>query len=144
LIVAVPIAITVEVLILITVELVVTAARVLRSQTLQQWLNTWPATRTTSDLATRRTTVNLVDSLGDLSYNRHIATKELKMIKLKELREGSVVYVRGAFGTGPSQKATVTAVEEDIKNGRPGIDYTTEDGDDHWAYLDQVQAVYKF
>jgi len=66
------------------------------------------------------------------------------MIKLKELREGSVVYVRGAFGTGPSQKATVTEVEADIKNGRPGIGYVTEDGDDHWAYLDQVQAVYKF
>jgi hypothetical protein len=66
------------------------------------------------------------------------------MISLKQLREGSVVYVRGAFGTGPSVKATVTEVCEDVKNGRPGIDYTTEDGDDHWAYLDQVQAVYKF
>jgi len=66
------------------------------------------------------------------------------MISLKQLREGSVVYVRGAFGTGPSVKATVTEVCEDVKNGRPGIDYVTEDGDDHWAYLDQVQAVYKF
>lgn len=66
------------------------------------------------------------------------------MVTLKQLREGSVVYVRGAFGTGPAVKATVTAVEKDIKNGRPGIDYTTEDGDDLWAYLDQVQAVYTY
>lgn len=66
------------------------------------------------------------------------------MVTLKQLREGSVVYVRGAFGTGPSVKATVEAVEADIKNGRPGIDYVTEDGDSHWAYLDQVQAVYSY
>jgi len=66
------------------------------------------------------------------------------MISLKQLREGSIVYVRGAFGTGPSVKATVVEVCEDVKNGRPGIDYVTEDGDDHWAYLDQVQAVYQY
>ncbi len=66
------------------------------------------------------------------------------MITLKQLREGSIVYVRGAFGTGPAVRATVTEVCADVKNGRPGIDYTTEDGDDHWAYLDQVQAVYKY
>jgi len=66
------------------------------------------------------------------------------MISLKQLREGSVVYVRGNFGQGPAQKATVTEVEEDVKNGYPGICYVTEDGDDHWAYLNQVQAVYKF
>jgi hypothetical protein len=66
------------------------------------------------------------------------------MVSLKQLREGSIVYVRGNFGTGPAEKATVIAVEADIKNGRPGIDYVTEAGDDHWAYLDQVQAIYKF
>ncbi len=66
------------------------------------------------------------------------------MVTLKQLREGSVVYVRGAFGTGPAVKATVESVESDIKNGRPGIDYVTEDGDNHWAYLDQIQAVYRY
>ncbi len=66
------------------------------------------------------------------------------MVTLKQLREGSVVYVRGAFVTGPAVKATVESVESDIKNGRPGIDYVTEDGDNHWAYLDQIQAVYRY
>ncbi len=58
------------------------------------------------------------------------------MIKLKDIREGSVVIVRGAFGTGPEQKVVVEAVEADIKNGRPGIDY-----DGSWAYLTQVMRV---
>ena len=58
------------------------------------------------------------------------------MIKLKDIREGSVVIVRGAFGTGPEQKVVVEAVEADIKNGRPGIDYQ-----DSWAYLTQVVRV---
>lgn len=67
------------------------------------------------------------------------------MIKLKDLREGSIVYVRTNFGTGPAVRATVVEVCEDVKNGRPGIDYEIE-GQDHgsWAYLDQVQAVYKY
>jgi hypothetical protein len=58
------------------------------------------------------------------------------MITLKDIREGSVVIVRGAFGTGPEQKVVVEAVEADIKNGRPGIDY-----DGSWAYLTQVMRV---
>jgi hypothetical protein len=66
------------------------------------------------------------------------------MVKLKDLREGSVVYVRTNFGTGPRVKATVVEVCEDVKNGLPGIDYETDDGDGSWAYLDQVQAVYKY
>ena len=61
------------------------------------------------------------------------------MIKLKDIREGSVVIVRGAFGTGPEEKVIVEAVEEvheDVKNGRPGIDY-----EGSWAYLTQVDRV---
>jgi len=54
------------------------------------------------------------------------------MIKLKDIREGSVVIVRGAFGSGPEERVKV----EDIKNGRPGIDY-----EGSWAYLTQVQRV---
>jgi hypothetical protein len=45
------------------------------------------------------------------------------MISLKDIREGSVVIVREAFGTGPQRQIVVEAVEADIKNGRPGIDY---------------------
>ena len=58
------------------------------------------------------------------------------MVKLNDIREGSVVIVRGAFGTGPEQRVKVEEVHEDIKNGRPGIDY-----EGSWAYLTQVDRV---
>ena len=58
------------------------------------------------------------------------------MVTLKDIREGSVVIVRGNFGSGAPQRVVVEAVEADIKNGRPGIDYA-----DSWAYLTQVDRV---
>ena len=58
------------------------------------------------------------------------------MVKLKDIREGSVVIVRGNFGNGKPEQVVVEAVEADIKNGRPGIDYA-----DSWAYLTQVERV---
>jgi hypothetical protein len=58
------------------------------------------------------------------------------MIKLKDIREGSVVIVRGNFGTGPEERVLVEEVHEDVKNGRPGIDY-----EGSWAYLTQVMRV---
>jgi hypothetical protein len=61
------------------------------------------------------------------------------MVKLNDIREGSVVIVRGAFGTGPEQRVKVEEVHEDIKNGRPGIDY-----EGSWAYLSQVQRVVSY
>jgi hypothetical protein len=61
------------------------------------------------------------------------------MVKLKDIREGSVVIVRGAFGTGPEQRVKVEEVHEDVKNGRPGIDY-----EGSWAYLSQVQRVVSY
>lgn len=60
-------------------------------------------------------------------------------VKLTDLREGSIVIVRGNFGSGPEERVTVEYVDEDIKNGLPGIDY-----DGHWAYLSQVQRVVKY
>ena len=67
------------------------------------------------------------------------------MVRLSELREGSTIRVRGAFGTGVAQTATVNCVEADIKNGLPGIDYTINaTGEQHWAYLDQVDSVIAF
>jgi hypothetical protein len=58
------------------------------------------------------------------------------MVDLKDIREGSVVIVRGNFGSGAPQRVVVTGLDEDIKNGRPGIDYG-----DSWAYLTQVDRV---
>jgi hypothetical protein len=63
-------------------------------------------------------------------------TKEQAMVTLKDIREGSVVVVRGNFGNGPEERVTVQEVEEDVKNGRPGICY-----DESWAYLSQVMRV---
>ena len=61
------------------------------------------------------------------------------MVELKDIREGSVVVVRGNFGSGAPQRVTVEAVETDIKNGRPGIDYAGS-----WAYLSQVDRVVSY
>jgi hypothetical protein len=61
------------------------------------------------------------------------------MVKLEDIREGSVVIVRGAFGTGPEERVTVEEVHRDVKNGRPGIDYAGS-----WAYLTQVMRVVQY
>ena len=58
------------------------------------------------------------------------------MVKLEDIREGSIVMVRPDFGTAPAIKVVVEDVEEDVKNGRPGITYK-----DRWAYLHQVDRV---
>ena len=60
-------------------------------------------------------------------------------VKLKDIRVGSRVIVRDNFGTGVPREVTVLDFDEDIKNGRPGIDY-----DDSWAYLTQVDRVVKY
>jgi len=60
---------------------------------------------------------------------------------LEDIREGSVVVVRGGFGSEPPQTVTVDEVHAEIKNGRAGIDYTESNGNGRWAYLDQVQKV---
>jgi len=68
------------------------------------------------------------------------------MVKLSDMRIGSTINVRGCFGSGKHVLATVVTIEEDIKNGRPGIDYETEDGDGDlcWAYLEQVDKVIEY
>lgn len=64
--------------------------------------------------------------------------------KLEDIQVGDTVRVMSNFGRGPVHVGKVTAVEDDIKNGRPGIDYNlTDNGLNHWAYLDQVFEVKK-
>jgi len=58
---------------------------------------------------------------------------------LSDIRIGSRVIVRDNFGMGTPREVTVVGLEEDIKNGRPGIDY-----DESWAYLSQVDRVVKY
>jgi hypothetical protein len=63
-------------------------------------------------------------------------------VKLSDMREGSIVLVRGGFGNDPAVEATITAVCRDVKNGRAGVDYIVNATQEkHWAYLDQVKRV---
>ncbi len=64
-------------------------------------------------------------------------------VKFSELREGSVVMVRGDFGNGISVVGQVDEVLDNIKNGRPGIDYSFK-GVSYWAYLDAVDSVVRY
>lgn len=62
-------------------------------------------------------------------------------LTIDSLRPGCRVMLRGNFGGGPLEIATVTGVYRDIKNGRPGIEYKTATTSDHWAYLAQVEQI---
>jgi hypothetical protein len=67
------------------------------------------------------------------------------MVKLENMREGSIVIVRGGFGTDSPIKAIVEEVEEDVKNGRPGICYKAIGAKEgNWAYLTQVDRVVQY
>ena len=69
--------------------------------------------------------------------------------KLNQMRVGSKVGVR-QWGSPHIVWGIVEAVESDIKNGRPGIDYVICDSNgvyperSHWAYLDQVEHIFKY
>jgi hypothetical protein len=69
------------------------------------------------------------------------------MYKLKDIVVGCKVGVR-TWGSNGITWGIVEAVETDIKNGRPGIDYVVCDSKgvymdrSHWAYLDQVESVW--
>lgn len=55
------------------------------------------------------------------------------MVELEDIREGSVVVVRGGFGTELPKRVVVEEVHEEINNGRSGIDYKESDGHSRWA-----------
>jgi hypothetical protein len=94
---------------------------------------------------------SLVDDITKRCYNTYInnairntmfafgARQFVSNVQLKDVREGSIVIVRGNFGSGPEERVTVEYVDSDIKNGMPGIDY-----EGHWAYLSQVVRVVKY
>lgn len=63
------------------------------------------------------------------------------MITIEQIRVGSKIRVRGGWGAEPARTVIVEGVDADIKNGRPGIDYTESNGTERWAYLSQVDAV---
>jgi len=47
--------------------------------------------------------------------------------------------IRVSTWDGKTVVGTVVRAEEDIKNGRPGYDYQTADGEYWWCYEDQVE-----
>ncbi len=57
---------------------------------------------------------------------------------IDQLKVGDKVLVSSNFGSGPVIEGTVDLIEQDIKNGFPGIDYVTKDGNLKWAYIDQI------
>jgi len=47
-------------------------------------------------------------------------------------------YIRYETFMGGTRAGIVTATHEDIKNGWPGFDMRTIDGDDCWGYAEQA------
>ena len=70
------------------------------------------------------------------------------MIALNDIRKSSIVILRTNFGQGIAVRAIVDEVEEDVKNGQPGLCYTICNAaawdDGGWAYLTQVDRVVKY
>lgn len=64
---------------------------------------------------------------------------EKSMYKLEDLNVGDTVVVN-TWGNG-KQSGTIVEVEDDIKNGMPGISYDTANGEGFWCYLDQISEV---
>ncbi len=57
-----------------------------------------------------------------------------------DIREGSVVIVKGGFGGHePPEQVTVEGIES--LHGRECIDYTSPITGGRWAYLDQIVKV---
>lgn len=63
------------------------------------------------------------------------------LVSLDDLKEGTSVWVLGGFGQERASLVRVLHTHQNIKNGRPGIDYELPNGDIRWAYLDQVRSL---
>ena len=82
-----------------------------------------------------------IQEMGGSGLNGHPAGQ--RTIDIKDIREGSIVSVRGGFGTEQAANGRVLEVSQNIKNGRPGIEYESNN-ETRWAYLDQVQRVVQY
>jgi hypothetical protein len=60
-------------------------------------------------------------------------------VQFKDLKVGINVTV--STWNGDFVKGTVDYVDENIKNGYPGIEYTKDNGDAHWCYLHQIVRI---
>lgn len=66
------------------------------------------------------------------------------MIKLKDIRVGSKVVVRGGFGSEAPRTVVVEGLDPDIKNGIAGIDYTDPVQGGRWCYISQIDRVVEY
>lgn len=68
-------------------------------------------------------------------------------MNIRNVKNGDTVKLKTSWGAGPVVTGVVTAVENDINNGRPGIEYTldgyalNDPAGGRWAYMDQVTEV---
>jgi hypothetical protein len=83
------------------------------------------------------TTVDLVRAIQRSGITR-------QGVDIADVRVGSRVVIRSGFGSEPAETVTLEGVDADIKNGRPGCDYTDSKGDGRWAYLSQVVRVVEY
>lgn len=58
------------------------------------------------------------------------------MFDIDKLRIGQRIQV--SCWSGAYRSGTIKNIEMDIKNGRPGVDYTSDKGEGFWCYLDQI------
>ena len=65
-------------------------------------------------------------------------------VRLKDIKVGSIIIVRGNFGRELPKKARVTGISKDGKNGSAVIDYKDGGTWEMWAYLHQIDAVVKY
>ena len=62
---------------------------------------------------------------------------------MKQIREGSVVLVKGGFNTETAKEVKIEGIGE--KNGYVVFDYDTQpNGTGRWAYEDQIIKVIKY
>lgn len=64
-------------------------------------------------------------------------------VSIDDINDGSVIMVRGSWGREAPVRATVIDIDTEGKNGKPVISYLRQDGEEKWAYMNQVtQVVY--
>lgn len=82
----------------------------------------------------------LLNQLKSMS-TQHSSTN----VRLSDMREDSIILVKGGFGLEPAVRAVVEDLDREGKNGRSTVGYKEiETGDGRWAYLDQVVRVEQY
>lgn len=65
-------------------------------------------------------------------------------MNISQVEMGKKYYIQSSFGNGRLVVGTITEIDNDIKNGIPGVGYEDEDGEGFWAYDHQVKKAVDF